>query len=260
LDLFSFSINEPSKYLGQMSGYPYLEFDLSEIFNLLPLNLVLEIYLFTFLEISIIFFCSDLELLNMIMFIMFVLNYPCNDSPYYWHIVSVSENNFVGENQFVRKFMVSFIGVHHAYYPDFNVSPFGKYHYIVDIDNKRAFHYSEELEEDRDIEDFENLKNIQIFVQNAFKEGNNENYVKNKIFNLKKNLENILSKNPEFNLNPKNKYVNFFKVSNSRRKSIRTPIATHAGHLQAVPSLLSSWMHSPHECPIGHRLKQKQAH
>ena len=215
LDLFSFSINEPSKYLGQMSGYPYLEFDLSEIFNLLPLNLVLEIYLFTFLEISIIFFCSDLELLNMIMFIMFVLNYPCNDSPYYWHIVSVSENNFIGENQFVGKFMVSFIGVHHAYYPDFNVSPFGKYHYIVDIDNKRAFHYSEELEEDRDIEDFENLKNIQIFIQNAFKEGNNENYVKNKIFNLKKNLENILSKNPEFNLNPKNKYVNFFKVSNS---------------------------------------------
>ena len=95
------------------------------------------------------------------------------------------------------------------------VSPFRKYHYIVDIDNKRAFHYSEELEEDRDIEDFENLKNIQIFIQNAFKEGNNENYVKNKIFNLKKNLENILSKNPEFNLNPKNKYVNFFKVSNS---------------------------------------------
>ena len=31
---------------------------------------------------------------------MFVLNYPCNDSPYFWHIVSVSKFNFRSENQY----------------------------------------------------------------------------------------------------------------------------------------------------------------
>ena len=122
-----------------MSGYPYLEFDLSEIFNFLPLNLVLEIYFLTFLELSIIFFCSDLELLNMVMFIMFALNYPSNDSPYYWHVVSVSKDNFVGENQFVGKFMVSFVGVNCAYNSEFNTSAFGKFHYIVDLNNKKCF-------------------------------------------------------------------------------------------------------------------------
>ena len=45
-----------------------------------------------------IFFSSNLELLNMIMFIMYILNYPCNDSTFFWHIVSVSKDNFDSDN------------------------------------------------------------------------------------------------------------------------------------------------------------------
>ena len=217
LDLFGNILNDESILLMQISGYPYLEFDLSEIFNLLPLNLILEIYLLTFLELSIIFFCSDLELLNMVMFILFALNYPCNDSPYYWHIVSVSEENFVGDNQFVGKFMVSFVGVNHSYHTEFNTSPFGKYHYIVDIDNKKCFLInSEDLDENKDIEEFQNLKNIQLYIQNILKDNKVQStFLKKNIINLKKKLELILTKNPDFNLSPKNKYVNFFKFSNS---------------------------------------------
>ena len=217
LDLFGNILNDESKLLMQMSGYPYLEFDLSEIFNLLPFNLVLEIYILSFLELSIIFFCSDLELLNMVMFILFALNYPCNDSPYYWHVVSVSEDNFVGENQFVGKFMVSFVGVNRSYYNEFNSSPFGKFHYIVDIDNKKCFLInSEDLDENKDIEEFQNLKNIQLYIQNILKESKVQSgFLKKNIINLKKKLELILTKDPDFNLSPKNKYVNFFKFSNS---------------------------------------------
>ena len=153
LDLFGYISNKETTIIRQMSGYPFLELDLTELFNLLPLNLVLEIYLLFYLELSIIFFCSNLELLNIIMFIMFVLNYPCNDSPYYWHIVSVSKDNFVGENQFVGKFMVSFVGVNCAYNSDFNTAPFGKCHYIVDIDNKKCFIMTtDEFDEENDAE------------------------------------------------------------------------------------------------------------
>ena len=217
LYLFSQILNEEAKKIIQMSGYPYLEFNLSEIFNLMPLNLVLEIYILTFLESSIIFFCSDLEVLNMVMFIMFVLNYPCNDSPYYWHVVSVSKDNFVGENQFVGKFMVSFVGVNCPYNSEFNTSSFGKFHYIVDLDNKKCFSIvTEELDEEIDIDDYENMKNIQLYIQNILKDNKVESgFVKENILILKKKLENILSTNPDFNPNSKNKYVNFFKISNS---------------------------------------------
>ena len=219
LDLFGYAHNNESKYriIKQMSGYPYLEFDLSEVFNLLPLNLVLEIYLLFYLELSIIFFCSNLELLNIIMFIMFVLNYPCNDSPYYWHIVSVSQDNFKSENQFVGKFMVSFVGCNCAYTSEFDTTPFGKCHYIVDIDNKKCFiKTTDEFDEENDAEELKSMENIQSFIQNIIKENRVESaFVKNYVLKLKKNLESILTKNPEFSYSPKNKYVDFFKHSNT---------------------------------------------
>ena len=224
LDLFGFTSNKETTIIRQMSGYPFLEFDLSELFNLLPLNLVLEVYLLFYLELSIIFFCSNLELLNIIMFIMFVLNYPCNDSPYYWHIVSVSKDNFVGENQFVGKFMVSFVGVNYAYNSDFNTSPFGKCHYIVDIDNKKCFIMTtDEFDEENDAEELKNMTTIQTFIQNIIKENKVESaFVKQNVIKLKKGLETILNKNQDFSLYPKNKYVDFFKhsvsIMNNNRK------------------------------------------
>ena len=217
LDLFSYAIEVPNIEIGQLSGYPYLDFDLSEIFNLLSLNLVLEIFILTFLEQSMIFFSSNLELLNMVMFIMYVLNYPCNDSTYFWHIVSVSKDNLVEENKFVGKLMVSLLGVNCAYNEDIDTSPFGKIHYIVDIDNKRIiFKPAEDLSEDEDIHEFESLSNFQFYIQNLIKDKDkniDNSILKPYISRLKKNLEIILSKNPDFSTYPKNKFVNFFKIS-----------------------------------------------
>ena len=217
LDLFSYFYDTEEVDIGQLSGYPYIDFDLSEIFNLLPLNLFLEIYLLTVIEQSMIFFSSNLELLNMVMFIMFILNYPCNDSTYFWHIVSVSKDNFVEENNFVGKIMVSMIGVNDSYDPDFDTSPFGKYHYIVDLDNKKlSIKEGETLIEEDEKNDFENLKYLLSYIQNIIREKDKNIetiFLKQYIDRLKKHLEFVLSRNPEFNLNPKNKYVNFFKTS-----------------------------------------------
>ena len=218
LVLFDYELNEKNIELDQLSGYPHLDFDLSEIFNLLPLNLVLEIYILTVVEQSMLFFSSNLELLNMVMFIMYVLNYPCNDSTYFWHIVSVSKDNFVEENKFVGKLMVSLLGVNTTYNENFNTSAFGKYHYIVDIDNKKVyFKQALDLSEDDEIQEYENLEKFQLYIQSIIKEKDKNNnssiFLKNFVERLKKNLENILTKYQDYNSNPKNKYVNFFKSS-----------------------------------------------
>ncbi len=219
LDLFGNTLNASEIDIGQLSGYPYLDFDLSEIFNLLPVNLILEIYFVTVLEQYMLLFCSNLELLNMVMFIMYVLNYPCKDSTYFWHIVSVSKNNFVEENKFVGKPFISFLGVNATYSEDFDTSIFGKsFRYIVDIDNKKMFLMKgEEIEEEeREFNEYNNLKELTSYIQNLIREKDKSNdslFLKQFIERLKKNLDFILSKNPEYNPNPKNKYVNFFKSS-----------------------------------------------
>ena len=213
LNVFDYLLKTESIELKQLSGYPYIDFDLSEIFNLLPINFVLEIYLLTFLEQKILFFSKNLEILNMVMYIMFSLNYPCNDSIYFWHIVSVSVNELTEENRFVGKVMDSLLGVNSAYDESINTSPFGAYYFIIDLDNKKIELKYSDLDKDEE-EDVNDLKIIQEFLQNCIKDKNIDSaFLKNIIKELKADIEVILVKDISYTLNTKNKYVNFFKIS-----------------------------------------------
>ena len=216
LDLFSFCMDIKDIEINQLSGYPYIDFDLKEIFFVLPINFFIEIYLLTLLEQGALFFCSNLELLNMIMYIMYMLNYPCNDSTYFWHIVSVSKNNLVEENKFVGKVMACLLGVNALYDDSIDTFCFGRYHYIVDIDNKKIF-LKESLDLSNDEkEEVDNLNNLQIYIQNIIKEKNVESYfLRNLIIKLKKGLDNILAKEFEHYSNQKIKTFNIYKTSKS---------------------------------------------
>ena len=222
LNIFDGCCDEGVVQLGILSGYPYLQFDLCEIFNLLPLNMILEIYIFSVLEQSILFFSSNLEILNMVMFIIYTLNYPCNDSPYFWHIVSVSEKNFVEENKYVGKIMVSMLGVNTTYREDIDTSVFEKYHFVVDIDNKKFFLKKAIEDLDDEEEDYNKLQNLFLYIENIFKDIDKDKdkekknpdsiFLKQFIQRIKKFLESFLKKTiPEFN--GKNKYVDFFRTS-----------------------------------------------
>ena len=87
-----------------MSGYPFMDLNFSFIFNLIPPEIIVEVFIFSFLENDIIFYSSRPELLNMVMFIFSNINYPFNDSIYYWHVLSVSQDSFMnGTSTFVGK-------------------------------------------------------------------------------------------------------------------------------------------------------------
>ena len=217
LNLFTTDKEDPKIELNQLNGFPNLDFDLFEIFNLLPLNLILEIYVLTFLEQSLLFFSSNLELLNTIMYIMYMFNYPCNDSVYFWHIVSVGKHNLVEENKFVGKIMVSLLGVNCAYDPSIDTTAFGENHYVVDIDNKKIF-FKENLNISvEEKEDVNKLNNLIDYIENILKEKNvNSNVLKKPLIKLKNNIENYLyEKIQGFTPNPKKNFVNFFKMDRS---------------------------------------------
>ena len=143
-----------------------MDFDLTELFNILPLNLVIEIFLLTVIEQSILFFSSNLEILNMIMFIMYSLNYPFNNSTYFWHIVSISKNNINEENRFISQIMTSLLGVNTTYDESINTFPFGDYHFIVDIDKKKII-FKESNNMNMNLKkEIEKLSNLKTYFQN----------------------------------------------------------------------------------------------
>ena len=216
LDLFSYILSsEKEVEIKQLSGYPYLDFDLVQIFNLLPTNFIIEIYILTIIEQSMIFFCSNLELLNMVMFIMFVLNYPCNDSPYFWHIVSISKDDFIEDNKFVGKIIASMLGVNTMYSDEINTEPFGKFNYIIDLDKKNIILKKElEFSEEDDGKDYNGLNNFRTYIRNILRDKNVDSiFLKSFIDNMKKSLNSVISKETDFSSNPKDKYVNFFVSS-----------------------------------------------
>ena len=211
LDIFSFCMEVPKIELKQLSGYPYIDFDLKEIFNILSINFFLEVYLFTVIEQCMLFFSSNLELLNMVMYTMYILNYPCNDSKYFWHIVSVSKNEIKSDNKFVGKVMAKLLGVNAAYDESIDTFPFERYHYIIDLDNKKIFlRQSPDLSIDEN-NNIDSLNNLQSYIQNIIKEKNVESsFLKPFIIKLKRGLEKIID----------NEQIPASTIKNSKSKNI----------------------------------------
>jgi len=219
LDLFSKFLKVPDYEINQLSGYFYLDFDLSQIFNLLPLNLIVEIFILTFIEKKIVFFSTNLEILNMVMFIMYALNYPCNDGRYFYYIASISPKNLKDENNILLGEVYNYmIGINDSYREDIDTSEIGKYHYYVDIDNKKIDLKEQNIDQYKkeDVAEADNLIDLMKFIENILKDKDKiseKSLLKPLILRLKLNLDLLLKSNPDFSSNPKNKYVNFFKTS-----------------------------------------------
>ena len=217
LELFNFyDSNIPPVEMNQLSGYPYIDFDLKEVFNILPVNLFLEIYFLTFVEQRILFFSSNLEILNMIMYILYILNYPFNDSLYFKYIVSVSKDNLNEENKFVGKGKekLSFLGVNTNYDEHIDTNAFSCCHFIFDIDNKKLiFKESNNLSLDEK-KYSDDLYNFYIYIKDIIKDKNIDSlFLKTFIKRIKTNLESII-----FNEQDKSMHKgsnNFFKNKNN---------------------------------------------
>ena len=109
----------PSMFFHQLSGYPIMDINLSFLFNIIPPEIIVEAFIFSFLEHDIIFYSSNPELLNTVMYIFSNLNYPFNDSIYYWHVLTVSQDDFMnGTSTFVGKTRSTLTGILNEYDPD----------------------------------------------------------------------------------------------------------------------------------------------
>jgi hypothetical protein len=210
----------------QLTGYPVLDFNLSEIFNLIPMNMVIEILIFNFLEFDMLFFSKNLEILNFTMYIIASLNYPCNDSIYLWHILSVSQEELLtpDTSQFVGKPWAAMMGVNCTYNNTIDSCKVVDSHFIVDLDNKNFFFKFNENNE-------ENVQTTTLlnYIRKILKDYSVPSYFLAKnIKNLLKELE-IISKqvihghgahyvqNQNQNSNTSSDNINFFEMNDKIR-------------------------------------------
>ena len=142
----------PSIFFNQISGYPFMDINISFLLNLLSPAIIIEVFIFSFLEQDIIFYSSRPEFLNTVMYIFSNLNYPFNDSIYYWHICSVSLESFMNSSSsFVGKTCSTLTGILEDYNPEVYTTKKINEHFVLDIDNKNFFYvYAKETQEIKD--------------------------------------------------------------------------------------------------------------
>lgn len=146
---------------AQLNGYPYLDFNLIEVFKIMNPKVFVTIFLFFFLEIDMLFFSENLETLNMVLYIFSSLTYPLSDTTYQWHLISISKEELIengNESKFTSKNNSSPLGIHCAFTKDINVTDLFPYHFIVDLDkNQFFFKYRKNLGDKNDIKQIRKL-------------------------------------------------------------------------------------------------------
>ena len=189
----------PKIVIPKLTGYPYIDFNLGRIFNLLPVVEFIKIYMLIFLEIELLFFSPDLEKLNMTMFILYILNYPLTDSNYYWHIKSIAKKNLEFGDDALN---TSYKGVNANYHSSINLTEFANLFSIVDLESKKRkfINFIKNNEESKEINrlldyvnNILNNKNVKShFLSNILIE------LKDKLVDVKKDYDRKFTKNVPF--------------------------------------------------------------
>ncbi len=199
-------------YFHELSGYPLIDFNLSVLFNLVPTDIIVELFIFTFLEIDVYFFSQNIEILNTIMYIFSMLNYPLNDSIYYWNILSLSfEDGFLkGNSKFSGATYTSMIGINSAYPGLSGIGQKINQGFIFDIDNKTFTFVYKELNND-----LKNILDLDDYIKSIIRsEGkDNNNFFALNIYNLYDELENITKKVTNLNYIMFQQNPGFYKMS-----------------------------------------------
>ena len=147
--------NESKIFIKNLTGYPFVDYDLCKIFNIMPINEFIKIFVLSLLETKLLFFSSDLLELNIFMYILNVLNYPLIDSEYHWNINSIPLFKF--ESFTDDPISPTFRGVNALYDNDYDFSNFRNLFFIVDIENKKLKYINDDNDKDNYFQELNQL-------------------------------------------------------------------------------------------------------
>ena len=184
--------------INQINGYPVIDFNICEIFHIFEISTIVEIFIYSLLECEMVFFSKNLEMLNIMMYLISVLSYPSNDTMYLWHIVSVDKEEIINPNcysKFVGKPFASMIGINCEFDESIETSELYHTHFIIDLDNKNIiFRFDEhDYSVPKLKKEIDQLISLKEYIENITENKSKveSHFLKNKIQKLLTELENI---------------------------------------------------------------------
>ena len=133
INLKVFPNNEIIK-IPKLTAYPFIDFDLFSILNIVSINELIKIYILVFLEIPLLFFFNNIEKLNLFIYALYILNYPLTNTTYFWYIYSISDQDL---KKGFHHAGPTLRGVNKNYSSDLDCTNFIGLEYIVDLKNKK---------------------------------------------------------------------------------------------------------------------------
>ena len=192
--------------ITKLTGYPQADFDICKIFNHVPINEFIKIFLIIFVELDLLIFSPDLVKLNIFMFILYILNYPLIDSNYYWHIKSISKDEIKNGNDTLT---TSYVGVNTEFIPNLDFSNFRNHNFIVDLDNKKQI-YIHNIKTNKESEEISKLLKYVNNILKSKKVKFKSSFLTEYITALRNKLKRITK---EYNSSQTNVKDNFFYIN-----------------------------------------------
>ena len=171
--------NEVNIAIPRIGGCPYIDFDLCQIFNIIPINEFIKLFILIFSEVSLVLFSEDITKLSIIMHTLYILNYPLMQGSYLPGLKILPKNK-KGYNLGIP----TFFGINSEYYNDFKFT--NEIKVIFDIDKQKFYNSNESIQ----------IKNLLEYINNIL---NNKKHIKStfllKLLPLLKNkLEQTMNK------------------------------------------------------------------
>ena len=99
-NIYEYKKNDRIIFINQLTGFPYLDINLTSIFLYYNLDIFIIIYLFSFLEFKFLFFSPHLDCLNNIMYVINILSYPFINLTEEGQIYTVSKEEILDKYKF----------------------------------------------------------------------------------------------------------------------------------------------------------------
>ena len=126
--------NFKSYSIPKITGFPYIDFNMFEVINLISINDLIKIYILILLEFNFIFFSPNHEKLNIFMIMLYILDYPLNDTLYFGRIRTISLESFKDNPFFTAH--TEFFGINAKF--DYNLDlPKQPNYFIVDLEESK---------------------------------------------------------------------------------------------------------------------------
>ena len=198
--------NDSKIFIPKLTGYPYLDFDLCKLLNIMKIKNFIKIFILVFLETDLLFFSYFLQKLNLFMYALYKLNFPLTNSDYFSNIKTYSKNKISKIDT-----LFTFIGINTNYNHDLDLSYFKNLNYIVDIDYKKPL--IKITNNNNDIKEKEDLNKLLEYIKKSIKKKEDKSkFLSNHLRILIAKLTNIIENYNEYIKNEKNVTNSFFYI------------------------------------------------